>query len=347
MALMIRQIANAIPDGHANFFLPTLQDETSGSAGMVLSQLTDGRVAVGILRSNGPAANAGIERGAIITAINGRPIADAMKAVTLTFSNASTPAALARIQLADLTRGPMGSTLEVTFENPNAESRTVTLTRDTPQRVSGRPSVNAPGNLLPSGFGYWRIPSFGGINQLEEFDEAINGFIQANVPSIIIDIRNNPGGFSQISDAMAGRFFEEGFIVGKQFASDGRYVYQMEVYPRQPIYTGQIIILVNEQSSSAADLFAYTLQSQGRGRVVGFTPTSGMAGTVSGGQYSLPGGGFIQVPTGSLKDDAGNIIVEGQGVKPDVQVALTVESLLSDEDAVLKAAEESLAVPVP
>ncbi len=63
-----------------------------------------------------------------------------------------------------------------------------------------------------------------------------------------------------------------------------------------------------------------------------------MAGTVSGGQYSLPGGAFIQVPTGALYDSNGKIIVEGTGVAPDVTVPQTVQSIISPADDVLAAA---------
>src|SRR5581483_2488243 len=194
---------------------------------------------------------------------------------------------------------------------------------------------------LPSGIGYIRVNSFLEAGTLRDFDRAVDSLIASNAPGIIIDVRSNPGGFSQMSDAMASRFFDQGFIVGKQFASDGRLVYEMIVDPRQPIYHRPLAILVDRNTASAADLFAYTFKSSKRATIVGNTPSAGMAGTVSGGQYLLPDGAFIQVPTGGFTDANGKLAVEGEGVAPDVLVPVTVDSLLSPKDDVLEAAVAS------
>ncbi|NLF79025.1 MAG: peptidase S41, partial [Chloroflexi bacterium] len=77
--------------------------------------------------------------------------------------------------------------------------------------------------------------------------------------------------------------------------------------------------------------------------VVGHTPTGGFTGEVSDGQYTLPTGLSMQIPTGRPVDPVtGETLIEGVGVVPDVRVPVTVESLLSDEDEVLRAAEAAL-----
>lgn len=339
--LLIREIGNFIPDGHANFSLPSLANESAGSLGMLLTPLSDGQVSVYTLRENGPAANAGIKLGAIITAWNGKPIEEALKTVVLRSANASTPHALIRVKLNEITRDTLGSTVEVSFLNPGeSQAQTATLTRDRPARIPGLPPT--PDGVLPSGIGYIRVTSFIGVQNLEAFDRLIDTFIEQDVPAIIIDIRGNPGGFSQISDAMASRLFENPFVIGRQTTYDDRFVYQSQVEPRAPLYMGAVAVLVDWRSSSSADLFAYTIKSSGRGIIVGQTPSGGLAGTVSGGQYLLPFGAFIQVPTGNFVDENGKIVVEGEGVAPDVLVPITVESLISDDDLVLQEAEAAL-----
>lgn len=340
---VIRDFANAIPDGHVNYYLPALQEEVAGSLGMTLQQLSDGQIVVNVLRDNGPATDAGIQRGAIISEWEGKPIAEALRNVVLQSSNASTPHALAALQLRDLTRGPLGSKVTLTFTNPGGTPETATLTRDTPRRINAvttEPQI--VDDRLPSGLGYIRIENFTGARRLAEFDRAVSSLIAQNVPGIIIDVRSNPGGFSQMSDAMASRFFDEPFRIGRQFSPDGRLVFQMQVEPRTPIYSGPVAVLVDVNTASAGDLFAYTFKMSNRALIVGFTPSGGLAGTVSGGQYYLPDGAFIQVPTGGLLDEQGQTVIEGTGVAPDVLVPLTVDVLLSDEDAVLKAAEDAL-----
>jgi carboxyl-terminal processing protease len=231
----------------------------------------------------------------------------------------------------------------VTFQNPGAAPTTAAITRVEPQRFnSPGTTLNVKDNKLASGIGYIRINAFSNGALLSSFDKIVDQLIKENVPGIIIDVRSNPGGFSQLSDAMTSRFFDRAFVIGRQFSPDGRLVYQMRVDPREPTYKGLVAILVDVNTSSAGDLFAYTFKLGKRALIVGNTPSGGLAGTVSGGQYYLPDGAFIQVPTGGFVDENGKIAVEGTGVVPDLLVPATVDSLLSPEDEVLIGAEQAL-----
>jgi C-terminal processing protease CtpA/Prc len=102
-------------------------------------------------------------------------------------------------------------------------------------------------------------------------------------------------------------------------------------------------VLVNEMTGSAGDLFVYALHRDGRALVVGETPTGGFAGEVGDGQYLLPGGLNLQIPTGRPMDPvSGETLIEGMGIAPDVRVPRTWKSVLSPEDEVLQAAESAL-----
>jgi C-terminal processing protease CtpA/Prc len=110
-----------------------------------------------------------------------------------------------------------------------------------------------------------------------------------------------------------------------------------------PYYDGPVVVLVNEMTVSAGDLFAYTMQMDHRATVVGFTASSGSVGEVADGQYLLPGSLQAQIPTGRPLDPVtGQTIIEGEGVIPDIRVPLTREALLSPEDEVLQAAEQAI-----
>jgi C-terminal peptidase prc len=341
---LIRDFANSIPDGHVNYRLPALADERAGAIGARLSALTDGSIVVTLLREGGPAANAGMKFGAVITEWDGKPILEAIKSVVLQSSNAGSPHALLDVQLRDLVRGPLGSKVSVTFQNPGEAPKTAEITRVEPQPATG-PRTDPPqltNDVMPSGVGYIRINAFDELETLHKFDETVTRLIEAKVPAIIIDVRSNPGGLSQMSDAMASRFFDKSFTVGTLISLDGRMVYKDVVEPRQPLFNGCVAVLVDQFSASSADIFAYTFKSQQRGKIVGNTPSYGASGTVSGGFYNLPDGVFIQVPTGGFFNDDKKLVVEGEGVEPDVKVPLTVESLLSPADEVLDAAVQAV-----
>lgn len=339
---LIREFGNTIPDGHVNYALPALRDEWAGSMGIQFTQLSDGRFAAARLTASGPAARAGIKAGAIISHIDGQPISDVLPQVILQNSNASTPHALTARRLQMLNRGPLGSKVAVTFQNPGAAPQTVTLTRAQPQQLRPEPGPAVRDHKLSSGIGYLHLSGFTDMREFRAFEAALTQLIEEDVPGIIIDVRSNPGGLSQMSDAIASRFFEQPFLIGTTLSPDGRKVYLSQVEPRAPIYMGRVAVLVDLNTASAGDLFAYTFKVSKRGIIVGHTPSAGMAGAVGGGQYALPNGGFIQVPTSGFVDADGQTAIEGVGVAPDILVPVTVESIISAQDEVLLAAEAAL-----
>lgn len=340
---LIRDLGNAIPDGHMNFSLPSVRGELQGTVGMLLVPSSDGQIVVWYVRPDGPADKAGIKAGAVITSWGGTPIQQALAEMVLLFSNASTPHALLDTKLTQIVRGERGSTVEIGYQNPGGAAATATLTRVDAVRASipGDP-LNLQNGVLPSGIGYIRLPSFASYRNMTDFDAQLDALIQQNVPGIIIDIRGNGGGFSQISDAIASRFYDTTMIVGRAITADGRYTYQSRVEPRQPRYTGLVAVLVDENSVSAADLFAYTFKFGKRALIVGHTPTAGAAGTVSGGGYYLPNDAFMQLPTGGFQNEQGEQIIEGVGVLPDLLVPRSPEEIASPRDEVLRAAEQAL-----
>src|SRR5262249_7084229 len=144
---------------------PALRDEYAGSLGIVLAKTSDNQVVVTLLRQDGPADHAGIKVGAVISQIDGKPVLEAAASSVLQFANQSTPDGLLAEQLLLVTRGPLGSTASVTFQNPGEGPQTASLTRDTPRPVngSGAGGPQVSDNKLPSGIGYLRVPSFDDI----------------------------------------------------------------------------------------------------------------------------------------------------------------------------------------
>ena len=112
--------------------------------------------------------------------------------------------------------------------------------------------------------------------------------------------------------------------------------------PGPLLYDGEIAVLVSPDCVSACEGFSYALQSTGRATVVGSYPTAGAFGDVGRGQYSLPGDIKMQYPTGRPENIAGQLVIEGVGVIPDLVVPVTEESVLGKSDSILDAAVKAL-----
>ncbi|MEZ4617770.1 MAG: PDZ domain-containing protein [Caldilineaceae bacterium] len=153
----LRDFAWSIPDGHIRG--PGLNQEfqtaTGGGLGIAIRELDDGRTIVNFVLEDSPAAEAGIELGTEIVAINGQPIADAISD-TLAWSGPFSTEHYKRLQqMRYVTRFLVGEETEVTFINSNGEEETVTMTA-IPEResfsfssfLSGLTSLNCRLNIV-------------------------------------------------------------------------------------------------------------------------------------------------------------------------------------------------------
>jgi carboxyl-terminal processing protease len=99
----------------------------------------------------------------------------------------------------------------------------------------------------------------------------------AGVDGVILDMRNNPGGFLQEAVALAGLFIDQGPVVQVKDPSQG--VRRHNDPDKGIVYDGPLMVLVNRHSASAAEIVAATIQDYGRGLIVGDSATHGK-GTV-------------------------------------------------------------------
>jgi C-terminal processing protease CtpA/Prc len=201
------------------------------------------------------------------------------------------------------------------------------------------------GRRLPSGLGLIRIPTFSsdtGHDLTAEFDAALDGLMDA--PGIILDLRGNGGGSSFISDRIGGRFLSQPFTYGCEtyrrrlpwHAWQLRWTYRIK--PRQPVYTGPVILLIDTTNMSTAELFITALVDSGRAQTVG-RQTAGASGNPV--MFRLPGGGLARFSTGEFRRRDGTPI-EGVGITPTIPIAYTVAAFRQGDDPDLAAAERLL-----
>jgi C-terminal processing protease CtpA/Prc len=355
-----------IPDGHMGFpIFPQLtalfRFETDGGLGIAVRQLDDGRVLVNYVLEGSPAAEAGIELRAEILAINGTPIEEALDAIVPWSAPFSTEHVLRLQQLRYVTRFPVDTEVEVTYQNPGDEELTTTTLTAIAERDSfafssfnvGLSGVELPVefSILDSGYGYVKIYSFQDDDRFEVllWERMIRTFNSQNVPGVIIDMRQNGGGSSFLANQMAAYFFDEPVELGNtnsyddrrgEFYTDPRYVQTLYLPPEELRYRSQVAVLVGPNCNSACELFTRTMTLNRRTEVVGHYPTAGLGGGQH--RFLMPEVGILQFSASRFIDMEGNLLIEGVGVLPKVRVPVSEETLFAEGDVLLNAATTKL-----
>lgn len=226
---------------------------------------------------------------------------------------------------ADLLRGVEGSYVAITVERDGMKTQSVRLQR---RRVE-IPSVDDVKIIDPqNGTAYVRLTNFQKTTA-RDFDAALWKLHRAGMRSLIVDVRGNPGGLLSASVEVADRFVGSGVIVstrGRNPLED--YTHRAEVAKtwRMPL-----VVLIDENSASASEIFAAAIRDHQRGAIVG-RPSYGK-GSVQGIFPLNVSGGGVRLTTAKFYSPNGTPINQ-IGVKPDVNVQYVAKAG-ADEDVEL------------
>ena len=166
-----------------------------------------------------------------------------------------------------------------------------------------------------------------------------------NTPGLIIDVRENPGGFGTAQKRIIGRFITSKTKVCTSYRKNGsghedfskRDTYFKPTGDWQ--YTKPVALLVNAITGSACDLFTCRMISTSRPITIGTTTHGNLTG---GGVYvQLPCNLVIRVSNGYVCNASGRII-EGNGNVPQVPTEQTIVDIVNKIDSVLEQAVERL-----
>jgi carboxyl-terminal processing protease len=317
-----------------------------------------------------PAAKAGIEPGADILFLDGKPIKDAAPAVSVLWTRkpVSTSAQRRIEQFRYLSRAAVGTPVEVAFRNPGeraAMRATLTAVDDhftyldqsqLPSPVPEQRRQLFAHKVLDSGIGY--IAVFGENSKtMPEFETILQQMIDAKVPALILDLRRNQGGDDEAVAHIASYFHthESLFEYAECFDEDTRKFeilrgWTLYVTPRQPHFSGPVIALIGSGTGSSGEGVAMEIARAPRGRTLGFDSTAGYFG-IDGGTIKLPGQLEIDYPIGASLDAKKRIQLDSDytgkgGVSPQVRIPRTYDNMLAvgqGQDVELKAAERELA----
>jgi carboxyl-terminal processing protease len=249
-------------DPHSNFYDPKafaqMREDQHGKyygVGMTIQPQMDkaGVLHVVVLApfEGTPAYKAGIRPGDLIVSVDGKPAAGMDSSA-----------------VASMLKGPKGTHVIVVMQR---EGKDAPLTFDLVRDEIPRPSVDIA-FLLKPGVGYIHVTNFMETTSREVGDaldkfEATNG----NLHGLILDLRGNPGGLLNEAVNVSDKFLKEGQIVVSQH---GR-AFPDQVYRAAHGESGTekypIVVIVNRNTASAAEIVSGALQDHDRALIVGET----------------------------------------------------------------------------
>ena len=202
---------------------------------------------------------------------------------------------------------------------------------------------------LADGIGYLHIADFdGSVKQYEgPIDAALRAL--ASAPGLIVDIRDNPGGFDPLAQYVAGRFADARRLymtVRKRSGPDaGDFTAPIDWYVAPSggsQYTKPIAVLTSYQTESAGETFLLAMDTLPHVTRIGRTT----GGALSDNILREAGNGWAYTISVGDYRDANGTSYEGVGIAPDVAVDGSYEAIRAGVDTVLEAADAYLAARV-
>ena len=294
-----------------------LSSEGKG-CGIGVSVITgDDGVRVCLVYDDSPAAQAGIEKGDYIIGAEG-----------LTVEQDGADAVIDAIQ------GEEGTEVTVSFSKEKGSA----VQQATMQRAMVTQKM-AWGQMLDGNIGYIRIENFhAGV--ADQFQQVLDGLLADGAQSLVLDVRHNGGGRVKEMSEMLDPLLPEGTIMTLRTKSGSETVYESDA----EMIDQPIVVLVDDQSISAAEFFAAALQEYDRATLVG-THTTGKGRAQQ--TFELSDGSALNLSVEEYFTPEGNNLA-GVGIAPDVEVALSDAQLADfyflapDEDPQLQKAVEIL-----
>ena len=267
-------------DPHSNYFSPQDKDDFDTSfKGKIIGigaviQEKKGYLYLGALSIGAPAwKSKQLTEGDKILKIKSKPNEDAVNAVGLLANEA-----------VRLIRGEKGVPVTLTVQKKDQSIKEVTMERDEVEIEDTFAKSIVINTADGKKWGFINLPSFNadfddkkGRNASDDVKNEILKLKAQKVEGIILDLRNNGGGsLTEVGDMM-GLFMKGGPYV--QVKDGNGKINTLKSKFNDPIWNGPLVVMQNELSASASEIFAGLIQDYGRGVILG-SPQSFGKGTV-------------------------------------------------------------------
>lgn len=271
-----------------------LQVSTTGQyygigAGLSQSKTTM-EVTVNKIYEGTPSEAAGMKKDDVILSVDGT------EATSMELTN-----------LVKLIRGDEGTTVHIEIYRPSTEEN---LSFDVERADVTLPSVSS--QMLENSIGYILIDSFE-TDTANQFELALADLQAQGMKSLIVDVRYNPGGMVTSVVQILDDILPEGLLVYIEDKYGNRQDYNSDgdTYLDCPI-----AVLMNEDSASAAEIFAGAIKDYDYGTLIGTTTYGkGIVQTI----FPLEDGDAVKITTAKYFTPKGNYI-HGVGIDPDIEL---------------------------
>ena len=315
----IEGMTNSLDDPYTAFFNPTeakkFQDDLSGSFDGIGVEIGIKKELLTVIAplKNTPGEKAGLKSGDIITQINGESTA-----------NMTTDDAV------DIIRGKRGTAVTLTIYREDwKDTKDIEIIRD----KIVIPSMEW--EIVNENIAHVEIYQFGDT-LLNDFNYAANQILKSGAEKIVLDLRNNPGGYLETARKIASYFLSpdqtvaiEDFGEGKEqtiYKTDGNHILQK--YP--------LVVLINQGSASASEILAGALRDNRGIKLIG--EKSFGKGSVQEVVY-LKGNSFLKITIAKWLTPNGSSISE-VGLEPDIKIMEENSDDNSEKDVQLEKALE-------
>ena len=311
---------SAVGDPHTAFVEPVraaiMQEDMEGAFEGIGAtvEMQEGILTVVRPLPNSPAEKAGIQAGDEILEADGQSLEgmDIMEAITLI-------------------RGPRGSTVRLLVRRDNIEEPfIVSVTRD---RIELQITET---RMLDGDIAYLSLSEFN-AQSARQVRSDLRELLRDNPNGLILDLRNNPGGYLQMAVDIAGEFLPRGALIVTETQRGERDV-DLRVSRAGVALDIPMVVLVNGGSASASEIVAGAIQDHERGILVG-EATFGKGSVQQ--THSLLDGSTLRVTIAKWILPGGRILNQ-DGLEPEIVVSMTPEDVAEGRDEQLERAVEYL-----
>jgi len=261
--------------------------------------------------ADSPAEKAGIKAGDAVLYING-----------------TDTKGMAQDQAVQLIRGKKGTKVKLVINREGFEApKEFEITRD-------KIVVKSVQWRMEGDYAYIKVLQFGN-DTAKDFDKVVGSVVMKNPKGIILDLRNNPGGYLDAAIKMAGEWIPNDIVVYEKYRDQNE---GFKANGKGRLKDFKTVVLINKGSASGSEIVAGALKDYNRAVLVG--EKSFGKGSVQ--DYKEYGDGSALKMTIALWLTPNGNSINGQGIEPNVKADVTEKDVEAGKDSQLEKAKELL-----